>query len=368
MSLNSENFYAVILAGGGGTRLWPKSRRKHPKHLLSLFGDQTLLRKSFERILPLIPVERVFIITLKDYQEEIKRQLPELPESQILIEPKSRNTALAMVSAAAMIRSKNSQAVIINLPADHIIKNDDQFRQTLKVTLEAALTSSSIVAIGIKPTFAHTGLGYIKTGEPQGQFQKGGIEVFLGGGFKEKPDLPTAQSFIDSGDYLWNAGMYAWSVNTLTESTKKYAPNLYQILENLNQVDISEQRNVLTQIYESDTENLSIDYALSEKVENLLVVPGDFNWSDVGDWKVIYDVMEKNEDGNVLITQNDNHIGIEDQNCLVETNGRLVVTIGLKDLVVVDTEDAILICDKNRTQDVKKVVEKLKLRKADQYL
>lgn len=365
-----ENAYTVILAGGGGTRLWPKSRKKHPKHLLKLFRKETLLKTTYDRIAPIIPDERILVITASDHAGLISKELPNLPKENIIIEPQAKNTALAMGVAAVFIHSRNPDAVIINLAADHIYKDIERFQKTALAALDVAASYPYIVSIGIKPTYAHTGLGYIRVGDQLGQVKviDKDLFAFKCKGFKEKPDLATAQSFLATGNYLWNANLYTWSTKTVLGAFRKYAPEIYEGLEKiLGSIGTENEEKVLEQVYEK-IENIQIDTAISEKTDNLVVIPGDFGWSDIGDWKVIYDTLDKDEYGNVVVDSEEELVGVGNKNCLIETNGRLVVAVGLENLAVVDTQDAILICPLDRTQDVKKAVEKLKELKKDKYL
>lgn len=370
-TLPPKNAYAVLLAGGGGTRLWPKSRKKQPKHFLTIFGNKSMLRVTYDNFRQLFPKERLLIITNEMYVEETRKQIPEIPEENIIAEPEARNTALAMGVAAAYIHKRNPEAVLIYEAADHIYKDTTPLMRTVLAALETATQGDYLVSIGIKPTFAHTGLGYIRIGEQIGRVRVEGRDIyaFRSKGFKEKPDLVTAQSFVASGEYLWNANLYCWSTQSVFNAFKEHSPQLAKGLEKiLNAIDTKEEKRTLERVY-SQAENVSIDYAVSEKAKNLLLIPGNFDWSDVGDWKVVYDISEKSERGNVFVNaKQGDYIDINSKNCLVETNGRLVVTVGLEDIVVVDTEDAVLICSKEQTQDVKKVVEKLKELKKDKYL
>lgn len=360
--MDSSHFYAVILAGGGGTRLWPKSRRETPKHLLKLYGNETMLQQTFNRIIPVIPPENIFLITLKNYVSKVEEQLTKLPKKNIIAEPEAKNTALAMGAAAAFVKHRDKEAVIINLAADQLIEDENKFRQVVVSALEVASQRDHIVAIGIRPTFAHTGLGYIKIGDELEEFsdRKNNLFVFKCRGFKEKPDLVTAQSFLASGQYLWNANLYCWSAGTIFKSMHEHSPAIAKGMEQiLTVIGTDREKSVMEEVY-GKAENIQIDYAVSERAKNMVVVPGDFGWNDVGDWKVIYETKDQDHDGNVIDTEEGNFVGIETKNCLVETNGRLVVTIGLDNLIVVDTPDALLVCNKNKTQDVKKAVEKLK--------
>lgn len=365
-----DHSYAVIVAGGGGTRLWPKSRKKHPKHLLNITGEDTLIRLTFNRIKEILPVDQIFIITLPAHAPLILEQLPEFKKENMIIEPEQKNTAMAMGVASAYVHARDNEAVVINLPADHIIAKQDKFEQVMLSAFEAARLGNYLVAIGIKPTFPHTGLGYIRVGEQIGRVKVDGKDVyaFKSKGFKEKPALTTAQSFVASGQYLWNAGIYGWATKSIFEAMNTHSPRLGKEVHTiLEAIGTKEETEVVAKMY-SECDNESIDYAVSEKVDNLILIPGDFGWSDVGDWKVVYEIQDKDKAGNVVIPQNANYINIDSKNCLVEANGRLVVTIGLDDVVVIDTEDAVVICKKDRTQDVKKVVEKLKEDKKEEYL
>ncbi|MBI2601100.1 mannose-1-phosphate guanylyltransferase [Candidatus Daviesbacteria bacterium] len=369
-----ENAYAVILAGGGGTRLWPKSRKNHPKHLLKLVGKKTLLRDTFENFNKLFPNERIIVITLKSHVDQVKQQLPEIPDNNFIIEPESKNTALAMGTAAAYIHQRNPNAVIINEAADHLYQDIGRFQAIVLAALDVALSFDYIVSIGIRPTFPHTGLGYIWVGEQLGHVKvysdekSRDIYTFKALGFKEKPDLATAQSFIATGKYLWNANLYCWSTKTILDAFKKHSPKISEGLEKiLSAIGTKEEDEVVKKVY-SEAPTEQIDTAVSEKAKNLVVIPGDFGWSDIGDWNIVFDSLKKDEFGNAIADTNGNHLSMDTRDSLIETNGRLVVTIGVSDLVIIDTEDAVLICPKDRTQEVKKVVEKLKELKKDKYL
>jgi mannose-1-phosphate guanylyltransferase len=361
-----DNAYAVILAGGGGTRLWPKSRKKLPKHLLKLFGKETLLRAAYDRLKPIFPREKIFIVSLWEYRDLVCEQLTDFPKENIIIEPEAKNTALAIGTAAAYIYKENPEAIMINLPADSTILEEEKFQKTVLQAINVASKGEHIVTIGIRPTFPHTGLGYIRIGDELDDFKRGA--AFKCKGFKEKPNLVTAQSFVATGRYLWNAGMYCFSVKTILEAFKKHSPSVNKSVQKiLEAIDTPEEKKVLAEVYEKAS-TLQIDTEVSEKADNIVVVPGDFTWSDVGDWNAVYDIQKKDRDKNVIIDPESDFVGIDTKNSLIQANGRLIVTIGLENMVVVDTKDALLICPKDRTQDVKKVVEKLKEEKKDRYL
>ncbi len=368
MSETLENSYAVILAGGGGTRLWPKSRKKTPKHLLKLFGEKSLLRLTYERIEPIIPKENIFVITSKHHAQEVKDDLSSVLSENIIEEGEAKNTALAMGTASAVIASRNPNASISFFAADHIVEKQERFQMNVLASLRVAASGDYIVAIGIKPQFPHTGLGYIKVGEEldeQSKIAQKGF-VFKGMGFKEKPNLVTAQSFVASGQYLWNANLYTWSVSTIFKAFEKYSPKLFKAISEIK--DGRGTQSVIDKVYKEVEKPDSIDYEISEKADNILVIPGDFGWNDVGDWKVVYDLKSKDKEGNVIINPEVDYININSHNLLVEADKKMIVTVGLKDIVIIETPDVLLVCNKENTQDVKKAVERLKEEKKDKYL
>lgn len=329
-----------------------------------------MLQNTFNRITPLIDKERILVITNQDHLAEAREQLPELPEENFIAEPEAKNTALAMGVAAAFVKKRDENGVILNLAADHTYKDEEKFRQVAELALEVASDHQYLVAIGIQPTFAHTGLGYIHAGELLKTVGAGEtkIEVFKSLGFKEKPDQETAQKFIDSEEYYWNANNYVWSAKACLEAFAKYAPDLYTCIEKVYQsVDTDDQKATLAEMY-AEARNEQIDTAISEKVDNLVVIPGDFGWSDIGDWKIVYESSTQNDNGTAIINHTPDVIEIKSKDNLVDSNGKLVAIVGLSNIVVIETENAILVCNKDNSQDVKKVVEKLKEEKKGQYL
>lgn len=370
MSENLDNFFAVILAGGGGTRLWPASRKAHPKHLLKLLGDKTLLQTTFDRANGLVPQENIYVITNKAQVKEVISELPKLQEKNIIGEPAAKNTAMAMGTASAIIHARNPIAAIIFLAADHVIKNEERFRMNALAALRVASSGDYIVAVGIKPEFPHTGLGYIKIGKEIGELSsvaKKGF-VFKGVEFKEKPNLVTAQSFVASGQYLWNANLYSWSTQTIMKAFEEYSPEVFKAVSEIAKKALEGNLDkLLEEVYSKSGSPDSIDYEVSEKVKNLVVIPGDFGWSDVGDWKVVFDLRQKNMHG-VASDDQTEVININSKNLLIEAGKKLVAVVGIEDLVIIDTEDALLIAKNDSTQDVKKVVEKLKEENKDKFL
>ncbi len=363
-----DHYYAVIIAGGSGTRLWPKSRKKEPKHLLDLFGNGSLLQATYKRISAIIPDERIVIVTLEAHVNLIKKQIPQFLAENIIAEPEAKGTAMAMGLAAAFIKQKDEDGVIFNLWADQVLDDPKKFEECLLTAFKAASKKTNLVTVGVKPTFPHTGLGYIRIGE-QIELEVPDVKdpyVFKSKGFKEKPNLVTAQSFIASGEYLWNTGLYCWSVQAIFDAFELHSPGIFSALQNLLKDKITTK--TIAEAYKNVGNPNAIDYEVSEKARNILVVPGNFGWSDVGDWKVVYDSHDKDPDGNVYLGDKNNIINIGSEKTMVEVNGRMIAIVGLTNIAVIDTDDALLICPMDKTQDVKKVVEKLKEEKREEYL
>jgi len=364
----NEHYYALILAGGGGTRLWPKSREKSPKQCLKLGGEKTLLQATAERVHKIVEWDHMYIITNEAQIKDVIEQLPNVPPSQIIAEPEKRETALAMGTGAMMIQERDPDAVIMNFASDHTIVNEKEFIRVMKAAAKVAEDFSHLVAVGIPPSFPHTGLGYIRIGDEIGT--EADISVFEVERFREKPNLATAKAFLATGKYFWNANNYTWSVIALEQAFRKHAPKIAEALDTLRpHVGKASFNEMLKNVY-TEAESISIDYAISEKVDNLLLLPGDFGWNDIGDWKVVYDLGEKNDSGNVVLrdASNGELIEYESRNNLVYVNGRLIALVGVKDMAVVDTSDVLLIMPKEQSQDVKKLVAQLKELGKKQYL
>lgn len=371
MSEETKNYYAVILAGGSGTRLWPASVKAHPKHLLKLLGEETLIQTTFKRVEGILPAENIYVITNKAHSKEVEEQLPQIPAENIIGEPVAKNTAMAMGAAAAVIHSRNPDASIIYLAADHVVRDLNRFHMNALAALRVAASGDYIVAVGIKPESPHIGLGYIKIGgelEMLSQVAQKGF-VFRGLEFKEKPNLVTAQSFVASGQYLWNANLYCWSSKTIMKALAKYSP---EISKTVNKIAEKAAGHSLDNVLEDAYSKLegkpdSIDYEIAEKVDNLVVIPGDFGWSDVGDWKEVFNLRAKDSHG-VAKSEESEVINIGSENVLVDAGKKMVALVGVEDLIVIDTGSALLIAKNDKTQDVKKVVEKLKEEEKKDYL
>lgn len=352
--------YILTLAGGTGTRLWPRSRKATPKQLLSLTGGNTMMQTTINRVLPIAPIEQIFIATNAQYGPTIQDQLPNLADHQIILEPSGKNTAPAIGLGALHIRRQNDEAVMASLHSDHFIADEEGFRQALLAAAEVA-RQGYLVTLGIQPNRPETGYGYIQRGPELGQYNR--HTVYRAARFLEKPDLPTAEKFLASGQYYWNSGIFIWQVSTLFEAFRQYMPEFYRQLNELDQAIAAGQP--VGDIWQK-VQPCSIDVGIMEKAENVAVVPTDIGWNDVGGWNALYEINQPDENNNVVFGAE--HIAIETTGTMVEGNHRLIATIGLEDVVIVDSDDAILICARDRAQDVKQIVQWLKENKRTELL
>lgn len=368
MTSNLDHTFAVILAGGGGTRLWPKSRNKTPKQFLRLVGKETMIQLTASRITKLIPFERVIVVTNKLHLEEVRRQLPQIPAHNVIAEPKKRDTALAMFVGALYAKALDPNAVVINCASDHIVTDETEFLRVMKAAVAIATEDQYLVTVGISPSSPSTGFGYIKAGEDLKKINQG-LSLFKVDSFTEKPNEATARAFISTGKYFWNANMYVWSVKALEEAFAKHMHNMYELTRTLSSQKPKAFQSLLDPIYDK-AESISIDYAISEKADNLVLIPGDFGWNDLGDWKVVYDLEHKDLAGNVTIGDSDtmHTLAINSQNNLIHVNGRLIALVGISEMIVIDTPEILMIAPKDRSQDVKKLVERLKEENQSEYL
>lgn len=363
MSDFKNHLYVVVLCGGGGTRVWPLSVSQKPKQFINFYSDKTLYQETVGRAKKLTSLDKILIMTNKDYVDEIKRQTPEIADSNIIAEPMKRNTAMAMGTIAAYVYKKDKDAVIINLASDAVIADKTRYTDTLNAAAKIAYEKKVLMSVGIKPTFAHPGLGYIHVGEEIEKADSLPLGKVLE--FKEKPTVDVAQKFLDAGDYLWNANLYTWRADDILESFKRYSSEIYKSIDLISQaIGTNKENEVLKQQYQVVPEE-QIDTAISEKADNLYVIPGDFGWNDVGGWKVVYELGDKDKNGNVAIknseSKNNTTTLFEDaSNNLVYSSGQTVAVLGLSNIVVVDTGNGLLVCDREKSNDVKKIVQTLK--------
>lgn len=352
---------ALIMAGGRGERFWPKSRKSLPKQFLSLTDDgKTMIQLTVERILPLVDAEDIYIATNKDYLDLVKEQLPFVKEENILCEPVGRNTAPCIALGAVHIAKKYEDALMMVLPSDHLIKLSGVYQGLLEDACEVAKEDDNLVTIGIAPEYPETGYGYIKF--IQSKKCKNAYEVDR---FVEKPNLELAMEYLETEEYLWNSGMFIWKVSSILQRIEKLMPDLYEgILKIQAAIGTSEQEEVLKTVFPT-LPSTSIDYGIMEKSNHIYTVPGSFGWDDVGSWLAIERIKKTDEQHNVI---NGNAVVIESEDCIIQADRKLIAAIGLKDIVVVDTEDATLICNKHQTADIKKVIAKLRENQREEYL
>ncbi|MCM1495696.1 MAG: sugar phosphate nucleotidyltransferase [Bacteroides sp.] len=352
---------ALIMAGGRGERFWPKSRKNLPKQFLSLTGDgKTMIQLTVERILPLVDMEDIYIATNRDYKALVREQLPGIPDENILCEPVGRNTAPCIGLGAIHISKKYDDAVMMVLPSDHLIKYNQMFVNTLKQGCELAEQGTNLITIGITPDYPETGYGYIKFLPNQMEKYAYAVDRFV-----EKPSLEVAKEYLATEQYLWNSGMFVWKVSTILENLKQFMPVVYNGLQIIRSSIGTEEAETVLETEFNAFPSESIDYGIMEKAKNIYILPGTFGWDDVGSWLAVGRIRKSNEQGNVV---NGNIITVNTKNCIIEGTGKLIATVGLEDLIIVDTEDATLICEKNSAGDIKKVLENLKICNRDEYI
>ncbi len=352
---------AVIMAGGVGERFWPKSRQNCPKQFLSLTSDgETMIQKTVKRLAPLISQKDIYIITNAHYLSLVQEQLPDLPPENVIAEPCPRNTAPAIGLAASLIQKKYDDAVMFFLPSDHLIHHEHSYINTLRKASHAALQDKTLITLGITPTYPETGYGYIKYQQDGAQDGVYPVECFV-----EKPDLQTAEAYLQSGNYLWNSGMFIWKASSILHSIKKYMPELYQGLQTIAEAYGTENFHEVLNHKFPELPSESIDFGVMEKANHIFTIPGDFGWDDVGSWLALERINQTDENDNML---DGDILSIDSHNCTVAGNGRMIALLGVQDLVIVDTDDALLICNKNQTQDIKKILAELKAEKKSELL
>ncbi len=354
---------ALIMAGGTGTRFWPKSRAKHPKQFLKIHGDKTMIQQTAGRLHSIIPDEHIFVVTTAPQAEELSRQLPSLPQQNIVIEPMGKNTAPCIGLGAMFLRRIDPDAVMVVQPADHLILQEQAFLDILQEAELIARETDALVTIGVQPTYPATGYGYIQhtDEEVQGKNRK----AYVVKTFAEKPNLETAKLFLQSGDFLWNSGIFVWKISAILREIEEHLPDLAESLWQIDKaIGTTEQEETISRVYKQ-IKSISIDYGIMEVARKVVVLPGDFGWNDLGSWNEVYEIGEKDENGNVADEQ---HLLCDTSGCLVDVPDKVVATVGLENLVIVETDDALLICPRDRAQDVKNIVDGLKQRKRQDLL
>jgi len=355
--------YAVIMAGGRGTRFWPLSRTNKPKHLLRITGKRSIIQQTVDRIKSYISEEDIYVVTVASHSEDLTAQLPNLPRENIIVEPMGRNTAPCIGLASLYLKKKDPNGIMAVLPADHLIADKDNFIETLAAAGEMAERTSSLVTIGIRPTGPETGYGYMEKGKTVGR--AGDRDIYEVKSFREKPDMERAQEFLRDGNFFWNSGMFIWKVSAILEKIELLLPDLYEALVKMERaIGSPGEENKIHEIYESVTP-ISIDYGVMEKADNVLLIKGDFGWSDVGSWDALWEVLPKDKSANAVIG---NHISFESSGNLIYSPDKLVSLIGVKDIILVETEDSIMVCKRGASQDVRKAVEMLEERDMKDYL
>jgi len=362
----SEEYFAAIMAGGGGTRLWPLSRQKKPKQMLALLDARTLFQIAVQRLEGLFPPERILVVTTSDQAESLKALAPAIPQANFLLEPAARGTASAIGLAAAVLQKRSPAAIMAVLTADHYIGNEAKFVEMLRAGEQAA-RAGHLVTLGIEPTSPSSAYGYIQQGEPLGDFS--GMTAYRAKRFKEKPDREQAEAMLASGGYAWNSGMFIWKVKAIMAEFENQMPELKAALDRITESWDGPQRDqVLGELW-LELKSETIDYGIMEHAASLAVIPASgLQWNDVGSWDALFEVMAADGDGNVVRATE--HLNLDGHKLLVHssTPGKLVVTIGVEDLVIVDTEDVLLVCSKEQAAQVRQAIKQISELGKDRFL
>ncbi|WP_410770714.1 mannose-1-phosphate guanylyltransferase [Fontibacillus sp. BL9] len=353
----------VIMAGGKGERFWPKSRTNLPKQFLNISGNKSMIQQSIARLEKLIDISQIFIVTNGLYAELIKAQIPHLPHENIIIEPVGRNTAPCIGLASILIEERFPDSTMIVLPSDHIIENEEGFIKILETAVEVAQDNQSLVTLGIQPGYPETGYGYIESTDHKQVVND--LEVLKVNKFVEKPDQTTAESYLQAGNYYWNSGIFVWRTEVIRKYIQQLMPEMHDILETMRAAFGSINFAEVIKDEFVKMPDQSIDYGIMEKVDNIFVIPCIFGWDDVGSWTALERINELDENGNVI---KGNILNLDTKRCIIESNGKLIATLGIEDLIIVDTEDVTLICSKDKAQEVKLLLKELRMQKLEQYL
>jgi mannose-1-phosphate guanylyltransferase len=359
----NKHHYVAIMAGGIGSRFWPMSRSNFPKQFLDILGTgRTLIQQTYDRYSKFITKENIFIVTSQEYVSIVKKQIPEIADENILAEPSRKNTAACIAYIAFKLAAKDPKASMIAAPADHLVLETDEFIKTARKALSFVDHINALLTIGIKPAHPNTGYGYI-----QHETAEAAPDIFQVKTFTEKPNLELAKAFVASGDFLWNAGIFTWKVKNIIASLEQHEPELYELFAaEKDKFNTPGEKEAIAGIYPQCT-NISIDFAVMEKAENVYVIPASFGWSDLGTWNSAWENKDKDYFGNAVVGK---HVMVVDaNNCMVHVpDNKLVLLQGLKDYIIVDTKDVLLICKKDKEQEVKHYVSEVKRNMGDKYL
>ena len=372
-TMKNKNYYAILMAGGVGSRFWPVSTEDFPKQFHDMLGTgDTLIQKTFKRLATLIPEENIFILTNERYNELVFQQLPQVTKRQVVLEPAMRNTAPCILFASLKIQKENPDAVMIVAPSDHWIEDEDAFTQNVQEAFDFCASKDALMTLGITPTFPNTGYGYIeydlesKVNAESTRSALEGNQIKYVNQFREKPDYNTAKEFLEQGNFLWNAGIFMWSVNSVIKAFQNNQPELYQLFENGIEVYNTDFEDDFVRDNYKKAENISVDYAIMEKSPNVYVLPATFDWNDLGTWGSLYDKLDKDADANAVV--NARTLAEDASGNMIRTsNDKIVVVDGIKDYIIVDKEDVLLIYPKTKEQDIKKVLQKVKDKFGEHY-
>ncbi|HMU45105.1 MAG TPA: sugar phosphate nucleotidyltransferase [Chitinophagaceae bacterium] len=359
----NKHHYVAIMAGGIGSRFWPMSRTNFPKQFLDILGTgKTLIQQTFERYAQVVPEENIYIVTAEEYVDIVKKQIPQINPGNILAEPFRKNTAPCIAYIAFKLLNKDPKASMMAAPADNLVIETDQFVKTAQRALEFVDHINALVTIGVKPTYPNTGYGYI-----QHDTVEAAPQIFKVKTFTEKPNLELAKTFIASGDFLWNAGIFTWKVKNIVAAIEKYLPEIYELFAaEKNKFNTPEEADAVEQIYPQCT-NISIDFGVMEKADNVFVMPASFTWSDLGTWNSAWENKDKDYFGNAVVGKK--VMAVDAKNCMIHVpENKLVVLQGVEDFIVVDTKDVLLICKKEKEQEIKEYVAEVKRNMGDKYL
>lgn len=348
----NKNLYVVLMAGGVGVRFWPYSRNAKPKQFLDVLGTgKTLIQSTFERFLPICPAENIFVVTHEEHAGIVREQLPQLTADQILTEPMRKNTAPCIAYASYKIQQLNPDAVIVVSPSDHLILKEAEFLEVIKKAVDQARTEDKLITLGIKPTRPETGYGYIQYHTDKSFAKK--VKTFT-----EKPELSLAKKFLESGDFVWNAGIFIWSAKAIVKAIQLHMPEMAEVFEDIRtKLGTNEEKSAIRAAY-PQCKGISVDYGIMEKASNVYVCLGDFSWSDLGSWASIHDISEKDKDNNVIRA---NALTYETRNCIIKgSNDKLIVVQGLNGYLVGEFGNVVIVCEKDKEEQFRRFVSDVK--------